>query len=170
MPGSAERLHVSGRDWPRWKDDQEMVLLSEGGHNTGPHTDSEGKATWITVQEGRYLILWLANPSKQERDDWMADPSHYTGGQWRYKVLRHGESVLLPSGLIHAVSRSQMEQTLCYSGHILQWTGITQWIDTIALQKLHPHITNESFEWTESRACCEEASRKAASTWQDRVF
>ncbi|KAK3371250.1 hypothetical protein B0T24DRAFT_628270 [Lasiosphaeria ovina] len=76
--------------WSQWMDVLEWVLISEGGHNTAPHTDSHGLATWITIQEGHFGFGWLSCPTQKERDEWMANPHSFTGGQWRYVVLTRG--------------------------------------------------------------------------------
>jgi hypothetical protein len=52
MGKSAERVAAARQDWNIWRNVTDWALLSEGGHNTAPHTDSHGYSTWITVQEG----------------------------------------------------------------------------------------------------------------------
>jgi len=143
MQHSAERTIATTEEWARWKDVEEWVLLAEGGHNTAPHTDSHGYATWITVQEGLFGFGWMSRPTDQERCAWMADPAHYTEGQWRYVVLRPGQTVFFNSGTIHFVFRLQGQQTLALGGHILQWTGIEQWIKVVSNQRKYPDSTNE---------------------------
>ncbi|KAK0727627.1 hypothetical protein B0T26DRAFT_603930, partial [Lasiosphaeria miniovina] len=67
-------------EWNEWKNVLEWVLLSEGGHNTAPHMDSHGFATWITPQEGSVGFGWMSCPTEEERNSWIADPHYYTGG------------------------------------------------------------------------------------------
>ena len=95
MGYSAERPIVSGYGWNEWRDILEWVLLSEGGHNIAPHTDSYGLATRITVQEGHVSFRWLLCLTQTERGEWMADPYHFTGGQWRYVVFAPSQTVFL---------------------------------------------------------------------------
>ncbi|KAK4150732.1 hypothetical protein C8A00DRAFT_17790, partial [Chaetomidium leptoderma] len=45
MEWSAERLVAPAKEWNKWKDILDWSLLSEGGHNTGPHMDSHGYST-----------------------------------------------------------------------------------------------------------------------------
>ena len=148
MQHSAERTMAATEEWAQWKDVEECVLLAEGGHNTAPHTDSHGYATWITVQEGLYGFGWMSHPTDQERCEWMTDPSNYIGGQWRYVVLKPGQTVYFNSGTIHFVFRLRGEQTLALSGHILQWTGIEQWIQVVINQRKYPDSTNEEMRWS----------------------
>ncbi len=42
MGKSAERVAAAGTDWNMWRNVTDWALLSEGGHNTAPHTDSHG--------------------------------------------------------------------------------------------------------------------------------
>ena len=118
-----ERARASRKKWNEWKNVLEWVLLS-AGYNTGPHQDANGFATWITVQEGQMGIGWLSHPTDQELEEWMADPDHFDGGQWRYRVLNAGQSVLFPSGLVHYVFRRDGDQTFAVGGHVLLWSDI----------------------------------------------
>lgn len=88
MEGSAERVAASPEDWNEWKNVFEWILLSEGGNNTGPHVDSNGLPTWAIEQVGLVGWAWMSFPTKKEREGWMADPHGFTGGRWRYVVLR----------------------------------------------------------------------------------
>lgn len=147
-PDRAERDTATRTQWNEWRDVLEWVLLSQGGHNTSPHTDSHGLATWITVQEGLFGYGWLSRPTPEERDGWMADPQGFTGGHWCYLVLEPGQTVFFNSGTVHFVFRLRSEHTLALGGHILQWTGIEQWLQIVAAQMRNPHITNEDMEWS----------------------
>jgi hypothetical protein len=113
-----KRARASRKKWNKWKNVLEWVLLS-AGYNTGPHRDANGFATWITVQEGQIGIGWLSHPTDQELEEWMADLDHFDGGQWRYRVLNAGQSVLFPSGLVHYVFRRDDDQTFAVGRHVL---------------------------------------------------
>ncbi|WQF76292.1 Putative JmjC domain-containing protein [Colletotrichum destructivum] len=139
----AERAVASGEQWNEWRDVLEWALLSEGGHNTAPHIDSHGLATWITSQEGGFGFGWMSRPTVQERTDWMVNPQGYIGGQWRYVILRPGQTVFFNSGTIHFVFRVRGEQTLALGGHILQWSTIERWLQVVITQVQNPKITNE---------------------------
>ena len=80
MEGSAERVVAPSQNWNRWKNVLEWVLLSEGGHQTAPHMDSNGLTTWFTVQEGNVGFGWMANPTEEEEKEWMTT-DNYTGGR-----------------------------------------------------------------------------------------
>ncbi|KAK3934472.1 hypothetical protein QBC46DRAFT_368195 [Diplogelasinospora grovesii] len=81
--------------------------------------DSHGFATWITAQEGSIGFGWMSCPAEEERKAWMADPHCYTGGRWRYVILKPGQSVFFGLGTIHFVFRMT-----------------------------NPAITNEDMEWS----------------------
>ncbi|KAK4150859.1 hypothetical protein C8A00DRAFT_45815 [Chaetomidium leptoderma] len=89
MGNSAERVAAAGQDWNMWRNVIDWALLSEGGHNIAPHTDSHGYSTWITEQA------------------WISDPHTYTEGEWRHVVLSPGKTVFFPSGTIHFSSIDQ---------------------------------------------------------------
>jgi hypothetical protein len=145
----AERLAASGEQWTEWRDVLEWVLLAEGGNNTAPHTDI--LSTWITAQEEQIGFGWMSQPTKQEESEWRANPYHYTGGRWRYVVLKPGQTVFFKSGTIHFVFRPTGKQTLALGGHILQWTGIEQWLQTAIAQAKNPSITNEDIRESASQ-------------------
>ncbi|SPO02465.1 uncharacterized protein DNG_05138 [Cephalotrichum gorgonifer] len=149
MEGSAERVVASTQEWNEWKNVLEWILLSEGGNNTAPHTDSHGFATWITAQEESIGFGWMSCPTKEEREEWMADPHRFTGGRWRYVVLKPGQSFYFKPGTIHFVFRVQgLAQTLALGGHTLQWTGIERWMQVLLAQMKNPAITNEDMNWS----------------------
>ncbi|KAK3936722.1 ATP synthase subunit alpha [Diplogelasinospora grovesii] len=148
MENSAERVVASTQEWNEWKNVLEWVLMSEGGHNTAPHMDSHGFGTWLTVQEGRIGFGWMSCPTSEEREAWMADPRRYTGGRWRYTVLKPGKSVFFPPGTIHFVFRVRSRQTLALGGHVLQWSGIQRWMQVLLAQMRNPAITNENMKST----------------------
>lgn len=140
---SAERTKATREEWNEWTELLEWVLMSEGGHNTAPHMDSHGWSTWITIQEGHFGFGWLSRPTEKEQDAWMNDPLGYTGGKWRFVILKPGQTVFFPSGTIHFVFRLQEEQTLALGGHVLQWTALDRWVQIILYQLKNPNITNE---------------------------
>ncbi|KAI1909480.1 hypothetical protein LOZ65_006529 [Ophidiomyces ophidiicola] len=146
MGNSAERPIAAIKTWNEWKNVLEWILLCEGGHNTAPHMDSHGFSTWLTVQEGHVGFGWMSRPTKQELDEWISDPQDYTGGRWRYVVLRPGQTIFFTSGTIHYVFRLSKGQTLMFGGHILQWSSIEPWMEVIIAQIKNPDITNEDME------------------------
>lgn len=139
----AERIKASREEWNEWTELLEWVLMSEGGHNTAPHMDSHGWSTWITIQEGNFGFGWLARPTDEEQEEWMKDPLNYTGGNWRFVILKPGQTVFFPSGTVHFVFRLHAEQTLALGGHLLQWTALERWVQIILWQLKNPNITNE---------------------------
>lgn len=147
-PSRAERDTAAREQWNEWRDVLEWVLLSQGGHNTSPHTDSHGLGTWITVQEGLFGFGWLSHPTSDERAAWMANPHGFRGGNWCYMVLEPGQTVFFNSGTVHFVFRLRSEPTLALGGHVLQWSGIERWLQVVAAQMQNPHITNEDMEWS----------------------
>lgn len=148
MENSAERVVASTQEWNEWKNVLEWVLMSEGGHNTAPHTDSHGFGTWLTVQEEGIGFGWMSLPTSEEREAWMADPHGYTGGRWRYVVLKPGQSLYFPPGTIHFVFRVPSRQTLALGGHVLQWSGIQRCMQVLLAQMRNPAITNEDMKST----------------------
>ncbi len=143
MGSSGEQTVATKEAWSHWRDVQEWILLGEGGHHTAPHTDGNGYATWITVQEGLFGFGWLSHPTRREMEDWTTIPDLYTGGRWRYIILRPGQTVFFGPGTVHFVFRPKREQTLAVGGHVLQWTGLAQWASVVIEQVKHPNITNE---------------------------
>ena len=148
MAGSAERVVASTQQWNEWKDVDKWALLSQGGHHTAPHMDSHGYATWITAQEGSIGFGWMSCPTKEEREAWMANPHRYTGGRWRYVILKPGQTVLFGPGTIHFVFRARDHQTLALGGHVLQWSGIQRWIQVVLAELKSPETTNEEMKTT----------------------
>jgi hypothetical protein len=148
MEGSAERVTAPLQKWAEWKDVDKWALLSEGGHHTAPHMDSYGYATWITAQEGPIGFAWMSLPTKEERQAWMAAPHQYTGGRWRYIILKPGQTVFFPPGTIHFVFRVRDYQTLALGGHVLQWSDIQRWLQVVLWELKKPAITNEEMKMT----------------------
>jgi len=130
-----------------WHESSEWVLLSEGGHNTVPRIDSHGLSTWITAQEGCIGIGWMSRPTREEYRDWTLKPDAiHSGSRWRYFVLRPGWTVFFASGTIHFLFRVEGTQTLALGGHILQWTGISLWLDVVGEQLKYARVTDEDVE------------------------
>ncbi|KAH6983714.1 hypothetical protein EDB80DRAFT_691559 [Ilyonectria destructans] len=143
MGSSAQRIAASGEDWNTWRNVTEWTLLSEGGHHTEPHMDSDGYSTWITAQEGDIGFGWMSHPSQQEEDAWISDPRSCTGGEWRYAILSPGQMVFFPSGTIHFIFRTRGVQTLALGGHIRQWSSIERCLKVIVAQIKNPEVTNK---------------------------
>jgi len=148
MGGSAERVTASLPKWAEWRDVDQWALLSEGGHHTAPHMDSYGYATWITAQQGQIGFGWMSCPTGEEREAWMAEPHKYTGGRWRYFIIKPGQTVFFPPGTIHFVFRVRNHQTLALGGHVLQWSGIQRWIQVVLWELKNPATTNEEMNRT----------------------
>jgi hypothetical protein len=53
---------------------------------------------------------------------------------------------LLSSGTIHFLFRVEGTQTLALGGHILQWTGISLWLDVVGEQLKYTRVTGEDLE------------------------
>ncbi|OAT10609.1 hypothetical protein BDBG_06428 [Blastomyces gilchristii SLH14081] len=87
-------------------------------------------------------------PTKQELNDWIRDPQGYTGGRWKYVVLRPGRTTFLTSATIHYAPRLPKGQTLMAGGHIPQWPNIERWMETMIAQMKNPDTTNEDMELT----------------------
>ncbi|KAH6697080.1 hypothetical protein F5X68DRAFT_238421 [Plectosphaerella plurivora] len=141
---SAERTKARRDDWDEWTSVEHWALMSEGGHCTAPHMDSHGLATWITVQEGLFGFVWMSRPTSLQREEWMRDPdTSARDQQWRFLILKPGQTIFFPSGTIHGVFRTRSSATLALGGHVLQWSGISSWIDIISKEVEFPNSTNE---------------------------
>ncbi|KAF7502725.1 hypothetical protein GJ744_005233 [Endocarpon pusillum] len=59
--------------------------------------------------------------------------------------MRRGETVYFPSGTVHFVFRlrGDEQQTMAIGGHLLRFSNIVQWVETIKLQLRYPNATNE---------------------------
>ncbi|KAF1358485.1 hypothetical protein EJ07DRAFT_123933 [Lizonia empirigonia] len=143
---TAERCTAQVAEWNKWRDDEDWVLLAQGGAYTLTHQDSCGKATWLTVQEGLLGFGWISHPSREEIASWSADPNGFTGGQLRYVVLRPGQTVYFEAGTIHFVFRLEQHQTLLVGGHVLRWSRIESWMEVVLAQLRFPNTTNEDLQ------------------------
>jgi hypothetical protein len=139
---SAERCTAPIVEWNKWKDDEDWVLLAQGGAHTLTHQDSCGKAKWLTVQ-GQLGFVWISHPSKEETRSWSVDPNGFTGGQLRYVVLHPGQTIYFEAGTIHFVFQLEQHQTLLVGGHVLRWSRIDSWIEIVLNQLRFPNATNE---------------------------
>lgn len=121
------------------------MLLAESGALTASHQDSHDYATFLTVNEGQIGFSWLDRPTKAELEDWAQDPYGFQGGPWCFVMMRPGETVYFPSGTVHFVFRlrGDGQQTMAIGGHLLRFSDIVQWVETIKLQLRYPNATNE---------------------------
>jgi hypothetical protein len=147
---SAGRTIASNEDLASWREVEQWVLLAEPGANTGPHQDSHGLETFITVNEGEIGFGWLDRPTEEDLHIWARDPQGFRGGKWCHTVLRPGQTVWFPSGLVHFVFRPSGDgrQTMAIGGHTLRHSNIKNWAKTIALQLEYPDTTNEEMHET----------------------
>jgi len=139
----AQRIPATAKRWREWKDDEEWIVLAQGGALTLTHQDSCGRATWFTVQEGLVGFGWVSRPTEEERSEWSQDPVNFCPEKIRYVVLRAGETIYFESGTIHFVFRLQDTQTLMFGGHVLRWSRIPLWIDALQKQLHAPDTSNE---------------------------
>ena len=130
---------------------EHWALLAQAGALTLRHQDSHGFSTWFTAQEGRIGVGWMSRPTGQELRAWMADSVNYT--KLRYVVLIPGQTVFIPSGVVHFVFRltGQNLQTSGLGGHILQWSSLDVWMDVILCQLRFPTTTIEKVRATISK-------------------
>ncbi|KAF4954205.1 hypothetical protein FGADI_5418 [Fusarium gaditjirri] len=147
---SAERETASAEDVGKWQAVTDWALMSQGGHNTGPHTDSHGMGTWITVQGGGLGFGYILPDRDFDWDAWRNDRSYHAGRN-RYIILEPQQTVYFPPGTIHFVFRSPNVQTLAIGGHVLQWSGIRRWLHVIKQQELDPSTTNEHVDIDSSK-------------------
>lgn len=129
---------------PGWKEVEKWALLAQAGALTEPHQDSHGYSTFITINVGQVGFGWLANPTDDERRAWRKDPFGYTGGRWRYVVLKPGQTVYFPAGTVHFVFRLPVAgNSLAFGGHVLRCSNLVHWIKTVLEETWSPNITNE---------------------------
>lgn len=143
FPSSADKASRKGYD-PGWKEVEKWALVAQAGALTEPHQDSHGYSTYITVNQGIFGYGWLSNPTNKEREQWSQSHHSFIGGQWRYVILRPGQTVYFPCGTIHFVFRLPAAgNTLAFGGHVLRCSQIVRWIKTLIEEKAAPDITNE---------------------------
>ncbi|KAK0356798.1 hypothetical protein LTR02_001420 [Friedmanniomyces endolithicus] len=123
---------------------EKWVLAAQAGALTEPHQDSHGYSTYITVNQGYVGFGWLSNPTDDERAAWSNAHDTYTGGRWRYVILRPGTTVYFPAGTIHFVFRHPAAgNTLAFGGHVLRCSQIVRWIKVLRAEQVNGNITNE---------------------------
>jgi len=58
-------------------------------------------------------------------------------------VLQPRQSIFFMPGTIHFVFRTRDSPTLSIGGHVLRWSGLQRWIETVLDQIKYPDSTNE---------------------------
>nr|POE97774.1 hypothetical protein CFP56_76431 [Quercus suber] len=142
-----------------WKQSLSWFLLAEAGALTTTHQDALGLSTWISCQQGQIGFAWLSRPSEEQTRRWQTDPDWFQGGNWRFKVLRPGETVYFDPGLIHFVFRKRGNdgQTLAFGGHSFRRAIAGTWArlldEHIALvttkDLIAPETREAPFPWNE---------------------
>ncbi|KAK0945106.1 hypothetical protein LTR29_003453 [Friedmanniomyces endolithicus] len=123
---------------------EKWVLAAQAGALTEPHQDSHGYSTYITVNQGYVGFGWLSNPTDDERAAWSNAHDTYTGGRWRYVILRPSDTVYFPAGTVHFVFRHpDAGNTLAFGGHVLRCSQIVRWIKVVLAEQANGSITNE---------------------------
>jgi hypothetical protein len=129
---------------PGFKEVEKWALLAEAGALTEPHQDSHGYSTFITINQGCVGFGWLSHPTPAERAAWKRDPQHFRGGQWRYVILKPGQTVYFPAGTVHMVFRLKAAgNSLAFGGHILRCSNIVHWVTTLLEEHANQNIVNE---------------------------
>lgn len=141
-PAQIRKINGNSGEDQLWKEKSRWVLVSEGGTFTTPHTDTMGSATWISVQEGDFVLAWMVAPTPDEAAKWTEHCAAETG-RWCYAVLKAGDTVFMPSGTVHAVLRMTCSQTLAFGGHVLLWSDVRKWVELLKWQHRFPKRTNE---------------------------
>lgn len=127
-----------------YKEVEKWALTAQAGALTEPHQDSHGYSTYITVNQGLIGFGWLLNPTPEERAAWKKSPMTFTGGNWRYIVLKPGQTVYFPAGTVHFVFRlPSAGHTLAFGGHILRCSNLVHWVKTLIEERDEKNITNE---------------------------
>ncbi len=90
----------------------------------------------------------MSCPTEEERNARMAEPHRYTGGRWRYIILKPGQTVFFPPGTIHFVFQVRHHQTLALGGHIIQWSSIQRSLQVILWELKNPSTINEEMKTT----------------------
>lgn len=129
---------------PGWKEVEKWALVAQAGALTEPHQDSHGYSTYITVNQGLFGYGWLSHPTEDDRVEWRKAPQDWLGGNWRYVVLKPGQTVYFPAGTVHFVFRlPEAGNTLAFGGHVLRCSQIVNWIKTLLEEQKNKNITNE---------------------------
>ncbi|KAK0265065.1 hypothetical protein LTS09_001474 [Friedmanniomyces endolithicus] len=123
---------------------EKWVLAAQAGALTEPHQDSHGYSTYITVNQGYVGFGWLSNPTDDERAAWSNAHDTYSGGRWRYVILRPSDTIYFPAGTVHFVFRHpDAGNTLAFGGHVLRCSQIVRWIKVVLAEQANGNITNE---------------------------
>ncbi|PSK33543.1 hypothetical protein B9Z65_7430 [Elsinoe australis] len=151
---SASRTNASAReDGIKPFSDKFLIgRLAEGGALTAPHQDSSGYGTWVTLQEGKLLWLWLHKPTKAQLKTVFGTILGHKDAPdllpedlpWRGVVLEPGWTFVMPPGTMHAVVRTKEEQTLMFAGHYLRRSELLYWVELVKLQWMHAEGHNEN--------------------------
>ncbi|KJX99566.1 hypothetical protein TI39_contig354g00154 [Zymoseptoria brevis] len=143
IPGAADEARR--RTYPQgFKEVEKWALLAQAGALTEPHQDSHGYSTYITINVGHVGFGWLSFPTDAERAQWRKKPLSYTGGTWRYVVLKPGQTVFFPAGTVHFVFRlPSAGNSLAFGGHILRCSNIAHWARTLLEERDATDVTNE---------------------------
>ncbi|CAK3837508.1 Hypothetical predicted protein [Lecanosticta acicola] len=129
---------------PGYKEVEKWALLAQAGALTEPHQDSHGYSTYITVNVGLVGFGWLCAPTAEERAAWRKYPMTFTEGNWRYVVLKPGQTVYFPAGTVHFVFRLPAAgNTLAFGGHVLRCSNIVHWVQTLIEERDEKNVTNE---------------------------
>lgn len=129
---------------PGYKEVEKWALLAQAGALTEPHQDSHGYSTFITLNTGCIGFGWLSHPTQEVRAAWRKDPLSFRDGNWRYVVLKPGQTVYFPAGTVHHVFRLPAAgHSLAYGGHVLRCSNIVHWARTILEEHENQNITNE---------------------------
>jgi hypothetical protein len=143
IPGAADEARR--RTYPQgFKEVEKWALLAQAGALTEPHQDSHGYSTFITINVGHVGFGWLSNPTEAERAQWRKNPLHFTGGTWRYVILKPGQTVFFPAGTVHFVFRlPSAGNSLAFGGHILRCSNIVHWARTLLEERDSQDVANE---------------------------
>lgn len=87
---------------------------------------------------------WMHMPTELQRSKWIKSPHKFIEADWRYRILRPGDTVYFPAGTVHFVFRHpDMGHTLAFGGHVLRCSTIVPWIKAIRNETINEAITNE---------------------------
>jgi hypothetical protein len=129
-----------------WVDVAKWALFAQRGALTGPHQDSHGFGTFLTVNQGQVGFAWLSKPTDNQLKDWAVNQD-ITVGRWCFMALSRGQAVYFPPGTVHCVVRSiEGDNTLLTGGHILRRCAIARWAQICHLQNEYPNVTNEDVD------------------------
>lgn len=117
-----------------WRSWQGTVLIAEPGAITYPHFDRFALATWISCLEGEIAFAWLSHPSPRQNVGWLCDREKVRG-KWLFTVLRAGDALYMPPGLVHFVwRRPKGGPTLGCAGHLIRCNDLAQWLRNLSTE------------------------------------